>query len=51
MMTFSLKHSVYSVDEVGVHALLHSCWMSVDNGTIFGFVAPMLVIVLVSTKC
>ena len=27
----------------------HSCWMSVDGGTIFGFVGPTLVIVLVST--
>ena len=29
---------------------IHSCWMSVDKGTIFGFVAPMLAIILVR-KC
>ena len=37
------------IKKLGNDDLIHcSCWMSVDEGTIFGFVAPMLAIVLVS---
>ena len=28
--------------------LMYSCWLSVDHGTIFGFVGPMILIILVS---
>ena len=27
---------------------MHSCWLSSEQGTIYGFVAPMLVVILVS---
>ncbi len=28
--------------------LLHSCWLSVEQGTIYAFVAPMIAIIIVS---
>lgn len=29
---------------------VHSCWLSAEEGTIFAFVVPMLVIILVNLR-
>ena len=36
----------YSIPKINL--CICSCWLSVDHGTIFGFVGPMMLIVLVS---
>ena len=42
-------HARYPKKKIILHntSTLSSCWLSVEEGTVFGFVAPMLVIILV----
>ena len=34
-----------------VNAYVHSCWIDTDEGAIWGFVAPMLAIIIVRFAC
>ena len=38
------------IDTILSYSYISSCWLSVEKGTIFGFVGPMLAIILVSAQ-
>lgn len=37
-------------DTMYIMSHVHSCWLSAEEGTIFAFVVPMLVIILVNLR-
>ena len=49
--SYNLKATINSDLVINFDVCIFSCWMSVDKGTIFGFVVPMLAIILVSLVC
>ena len=43
-------YAVSHCDTMYIMSHVHSCWLSAEEGTIFAFVVPMLVIILVNLR-